>query len=132
MLVVDASAVVAALVGKPADESVMDRLSADPELFAPYLLDVEVLHVLRSLVAPGELTDDRAADARVDYHDLNILRCVHQPLADRAWELRHNLSAYDAVYVALSEVLDAPLVTCDARLASTDCHRARVELFGQG
>lgn len=132
MLVLDASAVVAVLVGKPADPRVLERLRADADLFAPFLLDVEVLHALRRLVAGGRLSRDRAEDARDDYDALNILRCAHQPLADRAWELRHELTAYDAIYVALSEALGAPLITCDARLAAAGGHRARVELYGQG
>lgn len=57
-------------------------------------------------------------------------RPAHQPLNDRVWELRHNVTAYDATFIALSEALDAPLITCDARLASAPGHRAKIELFG--
>jgi predicted nucleic acid-binding protein len=129
MLVVDTSAVVAALVGRPPDRKLVARLAADGDLHAPHLLDVELLHVLRRLVAGGHLSADRAADARADFADLVIMRYPHLPLADRIWALRPNLSAYDAAFVALSEALGVPLVTCDARLAAAP-HGAQVELFG--
>ena len=67
--------------------------------------------------------------ARMDFGDLAIVRYPHEPLNDRVWELRHNLTAYDATFIALAEALDAPLVTCDGRLAAARGHRARVELF---
>jgi predicted nucleic acid-binding protein len=129
MLVVDTSAVIAALVGRPPDERLVDRLSVDGDLQAPHLLDVELLHGLRRLVMGGQLSEDRAADARGDFADLAIARYDHVVLADRTWELRHNLSAYDATFVALAELLDVPLVTCDARLASAPGNRAAVELY---
>jgi len=132
VLVVDTSAVVDALAGRPPDERLLARLSADGDLHAPHLLDVELLHTLRRLVAAGHLSEDRAADARADFADLTILRYEHGFLADRIWELRHNLTAYDAAFVSLSETLDVRLVTCDRRLASAPGHRAQVELFGVG
>jgi predicted nucleic acid-binding protein len=118
MLVVDTSAVVAALVGRGTGrDAVMGRLADDGDLHAPHLLDVEFLQTLRSLVRAGQLSVDRATDARTDFADLKIRRYPHEPLADRIWELRDNLTAYDAAFVALAEALDVPLVTCDARLA---------------
>jgi predicted nucleic acid-binding protein len=132
VLVVDTSAVVDALAGRPGDQRLVDRLGADGDLHAPHLLDVELLHALRGLVMAGELSEDRAADARADFADLTIVRYEHSLLADRIWELRRNLTAYDAAFVALGETLDAPLVTCDRRLAAAPGHRARVELFGTG
>ena len=66
----------------------------------------------------GQLSQDRAQDVRTDVEDLAITRYGHQPIADRVWALRHNLTAYDAVFVALADALDVPLVTCDARLAN--------------
>jgi predicted nucleic acid-binding protein len=129
VLVVDTSAVVAALIGLPRNRRLADRLSADGDLHAPHLLDVEFLHALRRLVSTGRLGDDRAADARTDFADLAIVRYGHTVLADRVWGLRHNLSAYDATFVALSEALGVPLVTCDARLAMAPGHHAQVELF---
>ena len=132
MLVIDTSAVVDALAGRPPDERLLARLGSDGDLHAPHLLDVELLHALRRLVAAGHLSEDRAADARSDFADLTIARYEHGFLADRIWELRHNLTAYDATFVALSEALDVPLVTCDRHLAASPGHRARVELFGAG
>jgi predicted nucleic acid-binding protein len=132
VLVVDTSAVVDALAGRPSDERLLARLGGDGDLHAPHLLDVELLLALRRLVAAGHLSEDRAADARSDFADLTIARYEHGFLADRIWQLRHDLTAYDAAFVALSEALDVPLVTCDRRLAATPGHRARVELFGKG
>jgi predicted nucleic acid-binding protein len=131
MLVVDTSALVDALVGTPRNERLVRRLSGDGDLHAPHLIDVELLHALRRLVAGGDLTEDRAADARTDFADLTVVRYPHPSLADRIWALRHGLSAYDAAFIALSEALGVPLVTCDARLARAPGHGARVELFGR-
>jgi predicted nucleic acid-binding protein len=130
VLVVDTSAVVDALAGRPPDEQLLARLGADGDLHAPHLLDMELLHALRGLVAAGHLSEDRAADARSDFADLAIMRYELGFLADRIWELRHDLTAYDAAFVALSEALDVPLVTCDRRLAGALGHRGRVELYG--
>ena len=129
MLVVDTSAVVAALVGRPPDRRLADRLGTDGDLHAPHLLDVELLHALRRLVRTGALTRERAADARADFAELAVVRYGHEALADRSWELRDSLTAYDATFVALAEALEVPLVTCDARLARAPSHRAAVELF---
>lgn len=131
MLVVDTSAIVAALVGARCDARLVARLRGASELRAPHLVDIELLHALRSLVARGELTPDRAQDARTDFADLAIVRHPHTPLADRVWALRHNLTAYDATYVALAEALDAPLVTCDERLVNAPGASARIELYRQ-
>ena len=100
----------------------------DGDLHAPHLLDIEFLHALRRLTLRGELSDDRAHDARVDFADLALVRYPHEQLADRVWELRRNVTAYDGVFVALAETLDVPLVTCDARLAAAPVP-ARVELY---
>lgn len=129
MIVVDASAVIDVLVPERADPTLTERLRGDGNLHAPHLVDVEVTHALRRLVASGELSSDRASDARVDAAELRIQRYPHRPLLERAWELRNYLSVYDAVYVALAELLEAPLVTCDARLARASGHTAAIELF---
>jgi predicted nucleic acid-binding protein len=129
VIVVDTSAVLAALAGRPRPEDLRARLAEDGDLHAPHLLDVEVIHAFRRLVRAGHLTDDRAVDIRTDFADLAIVRYPHHPLADRMWELRHNLSAYDATFVALSEMLGVPLVTCDGRLAGASGHEAAIELF---
>jgi predicted nucleic acid-binding protein len=133
VVVVDTSAVVGVLVGRPRDRSLVDRLGVDGDLHAPHLLDVELLHTLRRLVIVGRLSEERAADARTDFADLTIVRYEHAVMADRIWELRHNLTAYDATFVALSELLGVPLITCDARLANAPGNDAQVELFdGEG
>jgi len=129
VLVLDTSALVEALVGRNPDPALVARLAHDGDLAAPHLLDVEFLHTLRRLVGRGEMSADRAADARADFADLSIIRFPHHPLADRMWDLRDNLTAYDAVFVSLSEALGVPLITCDGRLASAPGHHAVVELF---
>jgi predicted nucleic acid-binding protein len=129
VLVVDTSAVLDAIAADESAPGLIARLSDDGDLHAPHLVDVEVLDALRRMTMRGEISDDRAADARSDYADTALLRYPHKPLADRIWELRHNLSAYDAAFVALAEALGAPLVTCDARLASARGHGAAIELF---
>jgi predicted nucleic acid-binding protein len=127
MLVIDTSAVLAALAERTPDAALVKRLADDGDLHAPHLIDIEILQALRGLERAGKLSADRAADIRTDLADLAIMRYGHEPLADRVWALRDNLTAYDAVFVALSEALEAPLVTCDARLAAAP--RIVVELY---
>ena len=78
------------------------------------------------------ISEDRAADARTDFSDLAIVRYPHVSLADRMWELRNNVTAYDAAFIALAEALGVPLVTCDTRLARAPGHAAIVEVFRAG
>ena len=128
MTVVDASAVVEMLLRTPLGERCSERLlTADDALCAPHLLDVEVAQVLRRFAQKGELTPERGSEALRDLADLPVSRYPHGCLLERVWELRHSVSAYDAVYIALAEALDAPLVTCDARGARAHGHQARVE-----
>ena len=129
MIVVDTSAVIGVLAGQPRVTRLVDRVVNDGDLHAPHLIDVEFQHALRRLVVAGAINDDRAADARMDFADLTIVRYPHVSLADRMWELRHNVTAYDAAFLALAEALGAPLVTCDARLARAPGHVASVEVF---
>jgi predicted nucleic acid-binding protein len=130
MLVVDTSAVLEALVASDPAPGLVERLAADGDLHGPHLIDTEVLHALRRLRIRDEISDERASDARNDFAELALVRYPHEPLNDRVWELRHNLTAYDATFVALAEVLAAPLITCDARLASAPGYEAQIELFG--
>ena len=130
MIVVDTSAVIAALAGRPSPEGLVERLRADGDLHAPHLIDIEVLHALRGLVERRELTGDSAQDVRSDFADLRITRYPHEPLADRIWALRKNVTAYDAAFVALGEALAVPLVTCDGRLARAPGLEVRLEVFG--
>ena len=130
MIVVDSSAVLEVLLATPAGAQVEERIFSPGEsLHAPHLLDLEVVQVLRRYSAAGELTPQRAREALNDLADLPISRYPHDLFLFRVWQLRHNLTAYDAVYLALAEALSAPLVTRDARLASAPGHRARIELL---
>jgi predicted nucleic acid-binding protein len=134
MLVLDASAVAELLLGRRAAGAVARELSRHAfDLHAPHLLDLEVLSALRRVVAAGDASADRAGQALADLLDLPIERYPHDVLAPRIWELRLNLSAYDAAYVALAEAIvddGATLLTADARLArAARAHsRARVAL----
>ena len=125
--VVDASAMVEALVGRP-DDALLDALAAGVD--APHLLDVEVLSALRGLQLGGKLASSAAQDAVSDYLALTITRYEAGPFAERIWALRHQLTSYDAAYVALAEALGVPLHTADARLARAS-HRADVRVVGR-
>jgi predicted nucleic acid-binding protein len=130
MIVVDASAVLDVLLGTAGSEVVAQRLTRNGDmLVAPHLLDVEVVQVLRRHASAQRLAPDRARQALADFVELPLARYPHEPLLPRVWELRHGMTAYDAVYVALAEVLDVPLVTRDARLAAAGGHKAKVELL---
>jgi predicted nucleic acid-binding protein len=130
VLVVDTSAVLEAIVATNPAPDLIERLAGDGDLHVPHLIDIEVLHALRRLNARGQLSDERASDARTDFRDLALIRYPHLALSDRIWELRHNLTTYDAAYVALAETLEVPLITCDAHLTHAPGHSAEVELFG--
>lgn len=129
MIVLDASALVELLLGTQAGRKVAERI-ADPRLglHVPHLADVEVAQVLRRYVREGALEAGAGAAALADLRALDLERHSHEALLERAWSLRENVTAYDAVYVALAEALDAPLLTCDARLARAPGLRARFEL----
>ncbi len=127
MIVVDASAIVDYVTHRSRPD--LARRMVDAVLHAPHLVDVEVAHALRGVAARGELSSDRVSDALRDAAEMRIKHYPHRPLLVRAWQLRDNLSIYDAVYVALAELLEAPLVTCDARLAAASGHDAEIELF---
>jgi predicted nucleic acid-binding protein len=129
VIVVDASAVLEVLLRTPVAEAVEARLFESGEtLHAPHLIDVEVTQVLRRYAIAGEIDAGRCDLAVVDLMDFRLSRYAHDVLLPRVWELRNNLTAHDAVYVALAEALDAPLVTRDRRLAAIPGHHARVEL----
>jgi predicted nucleic acid-binding protein len=129
VLVVDSSAVLAVLTASDPAPGLVERLAHDSDLHAPHLLDTEFLHALRRMTMNGELSEDRAADARTDFAELAVTRYPHQPLSDRVWHLRPNLTAYDATFIALAEALHTTLVTCDARLTNAPSHQAKIELF---
>jgi predicted nucleic acid-binding protein len=131
MIVVDASALLEFLLQTPVGSRVEARLfrAGDEELHAPHLVDVEVVQALRRLVRTDEVSSGRAGEAIEDLIELDLHRHAHLDLVTRAWKLRRNISACDAVYVALAEALDAPIVTCDAPLGKAPGHRAKVELI---
>ena len=129
MIVIDASALLEALLRTPEASAVESRLfDSGQTLHAPHLLDIEVIQVIRRYAANGEIDDARGRAALTDLADLPVHRYRHDFLLPRIWELRHNLTAYDAAYVALAEALDAPLITRDQRLADAAGHHAQVEL----
>ncbi|MGH7312901.1 MAG: type II toxin-antitoxin system VapC family toxin [Candidatus Rokuibacteriota bacterium] len=126
-MVVDTSAVLEVLLNTRASARIAERLFAPNEtLHAPHLLDVEIAQVLRRYARAGELDPARGRQALDDLADLPLFRYPHDLLLKRIWELRNNLTAYDAAYLALAEALAAPLVTRDKRLASAPGHRVRV------
>ncbi len=119
MIVVDASALLEALLRTPAARAVEERLFEPQQtLHAPHLLDIEVAQVICRYAANGEIDSEREGMALADLADFPFRRYPHDFLLPRVWDLRNNLTAYDAVYVALAEALDAPLLTRDQRLAA--------------
>lgn len=129
MIVVDASALFEVLLQTSAAPAIEARLFAPGKsLHAPHLLDIEIAQVVRRFVAAGEIDAERGRAALDDLSDFRLSHYAHVVLLPRIWELRANLTAYDAAYVALAEALDAPLLTRDRRLARTTNHRARIEL----
>lgn len=130
MKVIDASALVELLLGTPRGLLVAEALEDEEEsLHMPHLADVEVAHVLRRLVAIKALPERIAGAAIADLQDLDIDRHAHDPLLERIWELRGNVSAYDAAYLALAEVLEATLLTCDRKLAKAAGRTVRVDVM---
>jgi predicted nucleic acid-binding protein len=130
VIVLDASAAVEWLLQTQSGVRVARRIFAPREtLHAPHLLDVEVTQALRRYVAAGALSVSRAEEALQDLLDVRVRRYPHVLFLRRVWELRDNLTAYDALYVALAETLDATLVTCDSKIAPAPGHRARVEVI---
>jgi predicted nucleic acid-binding protein len=129
LIVVDASALLEALLRTSSGKAVEDRLFAPGEtLHAPHLLDVEVAQVIRRYAANGDIDAAFGQLALADLADFALRRYPHDFLLPRIWDLRHNLTAYDAAYVALAEALGAPLLTRDRRLAAAAGHHAQIEL----
>jgi predicted nucleic acid-binding protein len=130
VIVLDASAAIDWLLQTAAGQRIERRIySHNESLHAPHLLDLEVGQVLRRLVREDSVSARRADQAIEDLLDLRIARYPHFVLLPRIWQLRHNLSAYDAAYVALAENLCARLLTRDARLASASGLTVPIELF---
>jgi predicted nucleic acid-binding protein len=128
MIVVDSAAVVDALTASEGTDDLRAFLAGE-ELHAPELLDFEVVSALRGLTLRGDLTATRAEDVLTDFDDLEVRRWPsHDALRRRAFQLRDNVSAYDAAYVVLAEALDCALVTRDVRLAKSSGHLVRIEV----
>ncbi len=132
-MVLDASAALEWLLqtsrGAAVEARIFTKRGDSFRLHAPHLLDVEVAQVLRKHVVKGVVSDARAHAALQDFLHMPLLRYPHDVLLPRAWELRKNLTAYDAIYVALAEALELPLLTCDGHIAGAPGHRARVDVI---
>ena len=119
MIVLDASAALELLLRAGDHPGLVDRVLRSAEsIAAPHLLDLEVAQVLRRFVLNGDLSEA-----------LGIVRYPHDALLPRVWQLRANCTAYDAVYLALAEALESPLVTFDSRIAAVPGHAAAVEVL---
>ena len=128
MIVLDASAILDLLLRTPSGDGVLARVSRATEtLHAPEVVDLEVAQALRRHQAARQLTSNRADEALEDFLALGVARYPHRDLLPRIWQLRSSLSAYDAAYVALAEVLSATVLTTDQRLVRTKGHAARIE-----
>lgn len=115
--VVDASVVIAALVDTTTLGAWAERVLQSAPLAAPHLMPAEVANVLRRTAASAEISDDVASLAHADLVSLRVELFPYAPCSSRIWELRSNVTAYDAWYVAVAEQLDAPLATVDVRLS---------------
>jgi predicted nucleic acid-binding protein len=130
MIVLDASAAVDWLLQTAVGRRIENRIySRSESLHAPHLLDLEVVQVLRRLVRETTISAQRADQAIQDLLDLRLTRYPHSVFLPRIWRLRHNLSSYDAAYMALAAELGATLLTRDAAFASAPGSRVKIELF---
>jgi len=130
VIVLDASAAVEFLLQTQAGSRIGHRIfSAEESLHAPHLIDAEIVQALRRLAAANAISPVRIQQVLRDLMVLRLRRYRHKPLLPRVWELRSNLTAYDALYVALAEVLGATLLTRDGGIASAPGVRARIQLI---
>jgi predicted nucleic acid-binding protein len=130
VIVLDASSAIEWLLQTPTGRLIEKRIySRNPSLHTIHLFDLEVAQLLGRLVREKTITEQRAREALQDLIDLRITRYPHVLLLPRVWQLRPSLSAYDAGYIALAELLGAPLVTGDRKLAAASGHAATVEVF---
>lgn len=132
MAVIDASVLVTVLADGEHAAWAEEQLSvggAPRSLWAPHLIDAEIGNSFRRMVAAGEMEDQSAVAALHDLSDLPLRRIVHVGLLERSWQLRHNLSFYDALYVALAELLEVPLLTVDGRLAKAAATTSNIEVL---
>jgi len=129
VVVVDASALAPALADDGPEGDVARARLRGESLTAPELIDLETTSVIRRQLLSGQLDARRAEFALGDLTDLPLRRAPHLPLLPRCWELRQNITVYDAAYVALAELLDVVLITGDARLANAPGPRCRIDLL---
>jgi predicted nucleic acid-binding protein len=131
-LVVDASMVIAALIDNGADGRWAEALLVSDSLAAPHMMAAEAANILRRSAAAGAISAEQASLAHADLLDLRVEHFPYAPFAARVWELRQNVTCYDAWYVGVAEALGAPLATLDARLASAPGPRCRFMVSGAG
>lgn len=129
VIVVDASVLAPALGDDSEDGDIARARLSGQSLAAPELIDLETVSVIRGLTRAGRLAPRRASEALADLAALPLVRAGHRHLITRCWELRDNLTPYDAAYVALAEILQVRLVTADAKLARSTGLRCDVELI---
>ena len=129
-MVIDASAAIELLLDTARGRRLSERLDAGaPEIQVPHLVDLEIAQVLRRYVRRGTVSADQGAEALRHWRSLQLERYEHRRFLSRVWELRDNVSAYDAVYVALAEALSTVLVTADRKLAGAPGLDGRIELI---
>jgi predicted nucleic acid-binding protein len=128
VIVLDASAAVELFLYSDKAERVAERIAGE-EWAAPQLIDLEVLQTLRKQHRLGEIDEFESSLARRSLATAAIERYAHTGFIERIWELRDNLTAYAAAYVALAERLGVPLVTCDGKLGAAPGHRAKINLI---
>jgi predicted nucleic acid-binding protein len=129
VIVVDASVAVSCLIKSSVSEAFFDKVLAEDRIAAPTLIEYEIGSALRRLCLTGRLDADRAGLALRSIVDFSLELYDAEMLAARMWELRQNISYYDAAYVALAETLQVPLYTTDKRLASAPQHKAQIICF---
>jgi predicted nucleic acid-binding protein len=130
VIVVDASALLDALLASTRAATVLDSIAASDEtVHAPHLIDLEVVSGLRRLARTRQLGHEDAEQCLTTLRRIRLHRHAHEPLVPRIWELRPAVSAYDAAYLALAEALECPLLTSDARLARTSGHSVDIRLL---
>jgi len=128
VIVVDASVVVTALADDGRDGDVIRQRLRGERLVAPHVIDLEVTSAWRRMASAGAFDGRRADLALGDLLAIPLERVPHGPLLKRCWELRQNVTVYDAAYIALAEVLEATLLTADRRLANAPGRRCAVEV----
>jgi predicted nucleic acid-binding protein len=130
VIVVDSSIILEVLLRTKSARLIEKKIfSRGQTLHAPHLIDIEIAQVIRRYTSAGEITAERAFQAIEDLIDFRISRYSHEILLARIWELRTNMTAYDASYVALAEILDAPLLTRDSKLARSPGSTAKIQLI---